>query len=263
MRFLAGAIHDGHPCGAAPREGAAMSNHCMDGTSASPGRTAGEYRVVVERDQLVARFAIVAFALLLVHSVLTVYHYQVEEIEWIPWRQLFDVDEENNLPTWFSGFLLGVTAFWVWIVALAKRRSSDRWWVHWMLLAAGFFLLCIDEIAGLHETVNSVTDVTWAIPGGILALLVGVMLFQFLWSLPAGTRNAFILAGGIYVGGAVGVEIIGEPMDADTMLYNLTTVAEEGMEMAGVIMFLAALLRCMPRSHEDRDEIEVTVGVSE
>ena len=33
--------------------------------------------------------------------------------------------------------------------------------------------------------------------------------------------------------------------------------------MAGVIMFLAALLRCMPRSHEDRDEIEVTVGVSE
>ena len=62
-------------------------------------------------------------------------NYQVEELEWIPWRQLFDVDEENNIPTWFAGFLLAVTAFWVWVVADAKHGSSDRWWMHWKLLA--------------------------------------------------------------------------------------------------------------------------------
>lgn len=204
-------------------------------------------------------FALTAFALLLVHSVITVYHYRIEELDWVPWCQLFDVDEENNLPTWFSGFLLGVTAFWVWVAADAKRSASDRWWVHWKLLAMGFFLLSLDEVAGLHESFNTVTDVTWAIPGGILALVVGLMFFPFMWSLPSGTRNAFFLAGCTYVGGAIGVEIIGAPMDADTMLYNLTTVAEEGMEMAGVILFLAAMLRYMARPQNNSPEIGVAV----
>ena len=235
----------------------------MDGPSTAPQSTAPGYRVVVEPGRLVAGLSLVAFVLLLVHSALTVYHYQVEELEWVPWRQLFDVDEENNISTWFSGFLLGVTAFWVWVVADAKRGSADRWWVHWKLLAGGFLLLSLDEIAGLHETVNTVIDVTWAIPGGILALLIGLLFVPFLWSLPTGTRNAFIVAGCIYVGGAVGVEIIGDPMDEDSMTYNLTTVVEEGMEMGSVILFLAALLRYMARPQGNSREISVTVGVSE
>ena len=47
---------------------------------------------------MVACRAFAACALLLVHSAFTVYHYQVEEIEWLPWRQMFDVDEENKPP---------------------------------------------------------------------------------------------------------------------------------------------------------------------
>ena len=233
----------------------------MDGTHTAPESTATGYRISTDSEWLVTGFALTAFALLLVHSVITVYHYQIEELEWIPWRQLFDVDEENNLPTWFSGFLLGVTSFWIWIAAEDKRRTSDRWWIHWKALALGFFVLSIDEIAGLHESFNTVTDATWAIPGGILALLVGLTFFSFLWSLPTATRNAFFLAGCIYVGGAVGVEILGAPMDADTMTYNLTTVVEEGMEMAGVLLFLMALLQYMSRQQGEPHEIGVTVEV--
>ena len=233
----------------------------MDGTHTAPESTATGYRISTDSEWLVTGFALTAFALLLVHSVITLYHYQIEELEWIPWRQLFDVDEENNLPTWFSGFLLGVTSFWIWIAAEDKRRTSDRWWIHWKALALGFFVLSIDEIAGLHESFNTVTDATWAIPGGILALLVGLTFFSFLWSLPTATRNAFFLAGCIYVGGAVGVEILGAPMDADTMTYNLTTVVEEGMEMAGVLLFLMALLQYMSRQQGETHEIGVTVEV--
>ena len=233
----------------------------MDGTHTAPTSTATDYRIVTDSERLVTGLALTAFALLLVHSVITVYHYQVEELEWVPWRQLFDVDEENNLPTWFSGFLLGVTSFWVWMTAAAKHRASDRWWIHWKALALGFFVLSIDEIAGLHESFNTVTDATWAIPGGILALLVGLMFFSFMWSLPPATRNAFFLAGCIYVGGAVGVEIIGAPMDADTMTYNLTTVVEEGMEMAGVLLFLTTLLAYMARQQGGTCEVGVTVDV--
>jgi hypothetical protein len=119
----------------------------MDGSQTGSESAAASYQIVTDSERLVTGLSLVAFSLLLVDSVITVYHYQVEELEWILWRQLFDVDEENNLPTWFSGFLLGVTAFWLWVNAEAKHRASDRWWVHWRALALGFFLLCIDEIA--------------------------------------------------------------------------------------------------------------------
>ena len=243
------------------REGAATSNHGMAGAKTPPQSTAPDYRVVVEPARLVARLSFVAFVLLLIHSTLTVYHYRVHALAWVPWRQLFDVDQENNVPTWFSGCLLGVTALSVWIVADAKRELSDRWWAHWMLLAGGFLLLSLDEIAGLHETVNTIIDTTWAIPGGILALLTGVAFIPFLRSLPTATRNAFIVAGCIYVSGAVGLEIIGDFLNEDSMTYKLTTVVEEGMEMGGVIMCLAALLQYMGRSQGSSREVNVHVGV--
>jgi hypothetical protein len=235
----------------------------MDVTQTPPGSAKANYTIVTDSERLVTGLALAAFALLLIHSVLTIYHYQIEELEWIPWRQLFDVDEENNLPTWFSGFILGVTSFWLWITADAKRAGSDRWWIHWKCLALGFFVLCIDEIAGLHESFNTVTDASWAIPGGILAIGIGLLFFSFLWSLPTATRTAFVLAGGIYVGGAVGVEMVGAPMDADTMVYNLTTVVEEGMEMTGVLLFLMALLRYMASQQGGIHAVNVSLAVTD
>lgn len=240
----------------------------MDDTTApshTPTPTAAtvEYRLAVEPAKMVTGFALAAFMLLLVHAVLTVYHYGVAEIAWIPWRQLFDVDAENNLPTWFSGLLLGVTAFWVWLQADAKRAGSDRWALHWRVLAIGFFVMSLDEVAGLHETVNTVSDITWAIPGGIIALLVGLSFFPFLWNLPKATRNAFVLAGCIFVGGSVGVEMIGAPMIEDAMPYNLVTVVEEGMEMGSVILFLWALLKDMAPQRRGAGPISIAVTISE
>jgi hypothetical protein len=229
----------------------------------TPKSAAIGYRLSVERGKTVARFALAAGMLLLVHAVLTVYHYKVAEIAWIPWRQLFDVDAENNLPTWFSGLLLGVTAFWVWLLADAKRAEHDRWALHWRVLAIGFFVMSLDEVAGLHESINTVSDVTWAIPGGILVMVIGLSYFPFLWSLPKATRNAFTLAGCLYVAGAVGVEMIGAPMVEDAMPYNLVTVAEEGLEMGGVIIFLSALLQSMARQCRGSDQVAVTVTITD
>ncbi len=222
-----------------------------------------DYRLEVWPAQLIAGLLVAAAMLLLVHGVLTVYHYRVEELDWIPWRQLFDVDEENNLPTWFSGLVAAITAFWLWLQANAAREAADRWALHWKVLAIGFFLISLDEVAGLHESMNSVTETTWAIPGGILALLVGLSYFSFLWNLPAATRNAFLAAGCIFVGGAIGVEMIGAPMVEDAMPYNLVTLVEEGMEMGGVILFLWALLKYMTRHRRGARRITVDVAVTD
>ena len=230
----------------------------VDGLEALNQMNSAGYEVAFSTRRVVIGFVVAALFLLVTHSALTIYHYSVEEVSWLPWRQLFDVDEENNLPTWFSGFLLSVVAFFVWLCARRSRSAAEPWADHWYGLAVGFLLLSLDEVAGMHETVNSLIDMSWAIPGGIIAGVIGLAFVPFLRRLPGQTALLFLLAGGLYIGGAVGVEIIGEPMDSDTMLYNLTTVVEEGMEMAGVILFLHALLSYM---NEDGSFVEAAVSL--
>lgn len=225
--------------------------------------TPAEYQLTIDRSKTVAGLSLAAAMLLLIHAVLTVYHYQVEEIAWLPWRQLFDVDTENNLPTWFSGFVLSIAALWTWLLADHKREAADRWALHWRVLAVGLFVMSLDEIAGLHESFNSVTETTWAIPGGILAMVIGLSYFPFLWNLPTATRNAFAVAGLLFVSGAVGVEMIGAPMVEDAMPYNLVTVVEEGLEMFSVIYFLSALLKHMATWRKSSGGLTVEVTISD
>jgi hypothetical protein len=145
-------------------------------------------------------------------------------------------------------------------IARHKRQVRDRS-AQWYVLTFGFLFISVDEVEGLHESLNSTTESSWLIPRGIVAFLIGLSFIPFLWNLPFRTRNYFIVAGALYVGGAIGVEIIGAPMDADTMLYNLRTVAEEGLEMFGVILFLSALLSYMRPAAGGA--IEVDVGLQE
>ena len=57
----------------------------------------------------------------------------------------------------------------------------------WYLLSVGSLLLSIDEIAGIHETLNSIDmmgDMSWTIPGAIVAGLAGLYFVPFLLNLP-------------------------------------------------------------------------------
>lgn len=186
--------------------------------------------------------------LLGMHVILSLVHYQMHELPW-PLRQIFDVDEEDSFPTWYSAMALLLTSFVLWINASAHRQSGSPQRLHWAGLAIGFLFLSIDEIAGMHETLNGEIEMSWAIPGGIVALLVGLAYLSFLIKLPRRTAVWFVIGGAVYVGGAVGVELFTEPYlekdQLDTLAYYLWNALEEGMEMAGVLIFLRALLQSM------------------
>lgn len=171
-------------------------------------------------------------------------HYQVVELPWL-FRELFDVDEEESVPTWFSSVILLISAAYLAHVYALKRLDADPHSAAWLSLSCGFLFLSIDEIAGFHEALNSTMEASWAVPGAVLAMLLLVLFARLLRSLPPTITKGFLVAGAIYVGGAVGVELATEPYlynDAlDTLAYNLWTAVEEGMEMGGIVYFLNVL----------------------
>lgn len=213
---------------------------------------ANNYQLTLLLRDYIVTLLVLAMVLLSIHVGLYLYNYQVEELPWLL-LQLFDLDEENNIPTWFSSFLLLNNAFFLYLYS-GKEGLQKQF--HWSLLAAGFLLLAIDEVAGLHESFNSAIDISWAIPGAILVLFVGVMFVPFLLSLPRRLALLFILAGFLYVSGAIVVELLSEDMESETLAYSLVVAVEEGLEMIGALLFLFVLMREM-RSGE-----KVSVDVS-
>lgn len=179
------------------------------------------------------------------HCALNYYNHEVEEVNWLIF-QLFDLDEENNLPTWFSSFLLLNSSLVLYLFARINRHKN---YFHWMLLSIGFLALSLDEVAGVHESIHTAIDFNWAYAGGILVLALGLSFIPFLLSLDRRLAILFIISGLIYVSGIIGVELLSEDMDEDSMAYGFATAVEEGLEMLGALLFLAVNLDEMKRQN--------------
>ncbi len=171
----------------------------------------------------------------------------------LPWEihALFDLDEEQSVPTWYSAALLGFAALLTAAVAAARRRDGARDVGRWRLLAWVMTYLSFDEIAGIHETVNSLSPINWTIPFGLLAIVVGSLFLPFLARQAPATRWGFVAAGVVYLGGAAGVEFLTSQFFDESnkreFYYALFTVVEEGMEMFGAVLMIHTLLALMER----------------
>jgi hypothetical protein len=71
--------------------------------------------------------------------------------------------------------------------------------------------------------------------------------------LPKSTRREFLTAGALFVGGAVGLELLAgrysEIHGVDNFIYSLHVTLEEGLEMLGVWVFIRALVRYIHATH--------------
>lgn len=173
-----------------------------------------------------------------------------------------DVGRERNLPTAFTIVLLLSCCALLAAIAARTRQEGDRDSSRWAILALGMAAMAYDEGFSVHERFiepvrallgrDDPTDLgalyyAWIIPGTALVIVVGLFFLGFLRRLPAWTRRRFVLAGALYLTGILVLEAIGGWYDArrgyENMVYAVICSAEEGAEMAGMIVFLAALLR--------------------
>ena len=179
----------------------------------------------------------------------------------------FYVDGEYNIPSSFSALLLLFAALLLAVITLLEREQSNSMVLHWMVLSLGFFYMATDEVLSFHEKAimpvrkllgnahYGVFYYAWVIPGIVVVFILGLFFLRFLSRLPVRTRFAFLTAGILYVGGAIGVELIGGRFDELhgklNLTYSMIVTAEESLEMAGVIIFIWALLRYIADNYKE------------
>jgi len=141
------------------------------------------------------------------------------------------------------------------LIAVAAAQRGDRYARHWAALAVTFLVLSLDEATGLHTRANVLRAVLptrgflywpWVIPGAAAVLLFALAYRPFLGHLPPRIRSLFLSAGGLFVGGALGGEVIGASVylahGRGSLRYGLAVAVEEGLEMVGIVLFIYALL---------------------
>jgi len=169
--------------------------------------------------------------------------------------ELANINREANIPTWFSASILLVLALLLFLTTL-HRRSNGQPWLGWAGLTAIFTYISMDETGTIHEKLTPILqeqlELTgffffgWVVVGIAAVLAAGLIYLPFLKRLPARTRNLFILAGALYVGGALVVESISANLwylsDGTSLRFSAVGTLEEWMEMLGVITMIYAQL---------------------
>jgi hypothetical protein len=197
--------------------------------------------------------AIVFFVLM--HALMLMADYGLGRDNLFMIRALFDLNREQNLPTLFSTLQLLLAAGLLLVLFADARLSKRTDSAYWLGLAVVFTFLAADEFCEWHEKLigplrrilhpTGAFSFAWVIPYAGFIALVGVMCFRFWWRLPSPSRRLFAIAAAVYIGGGIGMEMVGSmiftvygwhslPFDAETML-------EEFMEMLGVALFVYAL----------------------
>jgi len=178
--------------------------------------------------------------------------------------QEFNVDKENNIPTYFSSLLLLLSALLLGIISRSGSNIVLPYRAHWIGLSGIFLYISVDEMAGLHERLiiplrtlldtGGVLYYAWVIPASVLLVIFALVYFRFWTHLPKQPRFYIGLAGATYVLGGAGLELLGgylaDAGDSNSFSYSLVTTTEEALEMIGVVLFIYGLLlftrRCLP-----------------
>ena len=201
-------------------------------------------------------------AMLMVATSMSMQAYKlIAHKEYVTGLAMINLDGEHNLPALFSIGLLLCASMLLALIAIleGKHRAPDV--SKWMILAAGFVLMALDEALAIHEKAIEplrallggenlgIFFFAWVIPGIALVAALGVFFLPFMLRLPRRTAIAFAISAAIYLGGALGVELVEgwwrEGHTHRNLVYHFLVSLEEGMEMIGIVAFIHALLHYM------------------
>ncbi len=178
--------------------------------------------------------------------------------------RLFDLNEEANIPAWFSSVLWLAAVLLALAVFRLHRERGVPYAGYWFGMVPLFLLMSLDEAGQLHETFGSmigrrmegqaILDVTyaWVVLGLAVVALIGMLYLRFLLRCRPEVRRLLVLSAGLFLTGAVIVESIGAAVESGRLAgfplglsWTWMIIAEEMLEMMGVILLIHTLLTVM------------------
>jgi len=257
------ALREKHqPSGQAPR----VADERQSGRAAAVGG-AGFFEVYPER--LTKLLLVVVACLIAIGIVASFLRYDDQYFFSFSVAKTFNLNLEANVPTWFSTLILFTNAALLAIIAAVHFQARDPWRYYWCGLSFVFVYLSMDEAASFHERtmqpLRQMFDLSgpfyyaWVIPAAVCLLIFGMLYMRFTLALPRRTMIIFVLAAVIYVGGAMGVEMISAAYNTSTghaylrdaplvgidVTHDLIGVVEESMEKLGMVIFFYGLMDYM------------------
>lgn len=173
-------------------------------------------------------------------------------------RRLLDLNGEANLPAWYGSFLWLIAAYHAREAALATKQLErvQQESAYWIALCVGCCLLSLDEVASIHENIGAFIDLRVGNPEGyapvynwvwaaVVVVPIALLAFlRFLFLLPRQTALGLVMAGAVFLVGAMGLETVGSLVEFGTVAafpfglnWNRVIALEESLEMAGAILF--------------------------
>mgnify|MGYP001422023532 FL=1 len=199
--------------------------------------------------------ALAILLLIAAHS-LVVLHYKVGFDLPVELIDRFHLDREANLPTWFSSSLYLLLALAFALLAALERRLPGGGRPHPAYLtglALLFAFISLDETARLHELFDTLTKVKWVYVAAPFVLLLAGLYGRYFILLRKDApqfRRGVLLGLGLAVLGGVVVELIPHYFALPYALGQIEYVLEEGLEMTGALIMLAAALGQVNRNLE-------------
>ncbi len=153
---------------------------------------------------------------------------------------LFSVDREGSLPTWWSALMLTASGGLTWLVARSRRDAVWKERLAWWTLVAGFLFLSIDESCMLHERIGrraqlqgSLHHARWILLWLPPALLVTCAILWQLWRVSSRLVLGMTVGVMVFLSGAVGMETLTAKYryEAETLALEEAKLTE-GLENA-------------------------------
>jgi hypothetical protein len=207
------------------------------------------------RNRIVLFFAVIVSLLILAHVSGLIWEVYLGNETGHDLFKKFNINEEGNISTWFSSSMILFCAFLLGLIAVIKKTRNEPYVVHWISLSLIFVFLSCDETAQLHEwtvahvhriiNIQFTQYIGWVVPYSILVILFAIIYIPFFLHLSNRIKVLFAAAGFVYVGGALGMELLTGAIGRvvfEGKLHFLFGIIEELFEMGGIVIFIYALL---------------------
>jgi len=183
------------------------------------------------------------YPLLLIVLLLAVAHLVSNSIS-PAFREKFNLNQEGNVPTWFSTVLLfwiALNSFRIYKANAQVQNTVRLSQIFWGLMSAAFLFLSLDEGAQVHELFALLNLPHWFLIYAPFIILFLFLTYYYLFCENCGKELRAWLGWGfvLYILGAFFFELITYVLSPlSPTLMEVEYVLEESLEMVGAILIL-------------------------